>query len=493
MIHKITQISLLDFEETSGFLNIRGTGALDEKAEAIERIEGETFESLLRALFSNGIYPLIVREPERLPACLAAMHQILSYPCDSGSRSHLHRLQSRAFEFISNTLNGFKAEDFILLSQIVPFISLTRDYILGKGKHVIALTSAITLFNQFIAFKSLHPSIIDLQPLLYNLFSIILKGNSGNTEGSLQLSAAYKLISTLIRDWPDLEVTDTQVKVLIEYTRLQLENPHQQSLTFALIKSLISRQIVFLQLFELMETIRMVMLTSHQASTRQQCRSTYVHFLTNYPMATKKLDEQLDFLLANIRYEFATGRESCIEVMNTLLLKLGVEIIEGIADAWFVGFAVQLSKENSPDGSIEVAELILRTIPTLFNRLNPGKRRQNLEVLLLRWILQSPKLSVQRAAWKIISSILKEISEETRNQILEMAVDLMSNASTPEELLRIVIDVVRESVDNGLCPETILNSVAQEAAEQKFFKESCELNTRHSFARLWNSILSKYK
>ena len=493
LIAKITQIALLEIDESStGLLNTRGTGALDEKSEAISKIEGEAFENLLRALFINGLYPLLTREPERLPALLASMYEILSIPCDSGSKSHLHRLQARAFEFLSHMLNNFKSteeSDQVFMGRIAPFVGLTREYILEKGKHVVALTAAITLFNQFISFKSLHASITDLQPLLQKLFTIILKGNSGNSEGSAQLAAAYKLTSTLIRDWSDLEVTDTQIKALIEYTRLQLENTHQQSLTFSLIRSLISRQIVLLQLFELMETVRTVMLTSHQPATRQQCRSAFIHFLTNYPMATKKLEEQLDFLLANVRYEFATGRESCIEVMSGLIGKLPVEVIENVAEAWFVGLAVQLAKENSVDGSVEVSQAILRTISLLFNRIPQGKRRDNLELLLIRWITQSPKLSVQGAAWKLLLPILKEISKDSRNLLLSKSVELISDDSTPEDLLRIILKAAEESVKEDLCPLEILEEIAKEASDQKFFKEECDFQTRHSIALLWNSIL----
>lgn len=490
VIQKITNIALLDLEDSeNGLLNTRGTGALDEKAEKISSVEGETLDMLLKSLFLNGIYPLLAREPERLPALLAAMYTILEYPCDSGSRSHLHRLQSRVFEFISHVLNNIKAEDVDIIARIIPFIQLTKDYILERGKHVNALTSAIILFNQFVSYKYLHAYLTDLQGLLQKLFAIILKGNSGTSEGSAHLAAAYKLTSTLIRDWPDLEVTDTQIKALIEYTRLQLENTHQQSLTFSLIRSLITRQIVLLQLFELMDTIRTVMLTSHQPATRQQCRSVYVHFLTNYPMSTKKVEEQLDFLLANVRYEFASGRESCIEAMNSLILKLPTENIEEIAEAWFVGLSVQLAKENSTDGSNEVSEVILKTISALFNRIKSGKRRDNLELLLLRWILQSPKLSVQGASWKIVLPILEELSVETRKQILFKALEMIVDDSIPEDLLVIVIKSVISAVNKELCSNDLLQSIVHEASNQKFFKNDCELSTRHYIALLWNSLL----
>jgi U3 small nucleolar RNA-associated protein 20 len=494
LIAKITKIALLEIDEGStGLLNTRGTGALDEKAETISKIEGEAFENLLRALFLNGIYPLLIRDPERLSALLALMHEILTLPCDSGSKSHLHRLQARAFEFLSHVLNNFKnndESDQLFMGRIGPFVGLTREYILERGKHVVSLSAAISLFNQFISFKSLHSSISDLQPLLQKLFTIILKGNSGNSEGSAQMAAAYKLTSTLIRDWSDLEVTDTQIKTLIEYTRLQLENTHQQSLTFSLIRSLISRQIVLLQLFELMETVRTVMLTSHQPATRQQCRSAFIHFLTNYPMATKKLEEQLDFLLANVRYEFATGRESCIEVMSGLIGKLPVEVIETVAEAWFVGLAVQLARENSVDGSVEVSQTILRTISLLFDRIPQGKRRDNLELLLIRWIVQSPKLSVQGAAWKLFLPILKDVSKDSRNVLLTKAVELIADESTPEDLLRIVLKAADESIKEDLCPRDILEDIAKEASKQRFFKEDCDFQTRHSIAILWNSILN---
>ena len=487
LILKIIQLASLELNEI-GTLNTRGTGALDEKAEAIDRIEGATFDLLLRSLFSNGIYTLLARDSERLPSLLSLMYDILNRPCEANSRSHLHRLQARAFEFISHLLNNFKNDetDEIFMGRICPFVALTRVYILETGKHVVALTSAISLFNQFIACKSLHPSITDLQPLLQKLFTIILKGNSGNTtEGSSQLSAAFKLTSTLIRDWSDLQVNDTQIKALIEYTRMQLDNPHQQSLTFSLIRSLISRQVVLLQLFELMETVRTVMLTSHHPTTRQQCRAAFIHFLINYPMATRKLEEQLEFLLTNVRYEFATGRESCVDVICGLIGKLPLEVIENFAEAWFVGLAVQLSKES--DSGVSTA--ILKTISILFTRLGEGKRRDNLELLLSRWITQSPKLSVQAAAWKMFSPILLEISGVTRDILIKKGIDLIGEDSD-SDLLRIILKITNDLIKKNLCSTANMEEILIAASQSKFFKNDCELEIRHSIALIWNSILT---
>lgn len=181
-----------------------------------------------------------------------------------------------------------------------------------------------------------------------------------------------------------------------------------------------------------------------------------------YPLFAKKLEEQLDFLLANVRYEFATGRESCIEVMSGLIGKLPVEVIENVAEAWFVGLAVQLAKENSVDGS---------------------------ELLLIRWITQSPKPSVQGAAWKLFHPILKEVSSNSRNVLLEKVVDLMEDESTPEDLLRIVLKAAEESIKEDLCPGETITRIAEKGSDQRFFKEDCDFQTRHSIALLWNTIL----
>ena len=40
------------------------------------------------------------------------------------------------------------------------------------------------------------------------------------------------------------------------------------------------------------------------------------------------------------------GRESCVEVMRSFVVKLPLEIVESVSEAWFLGLAVQLSKEN---------------------------------------------------------------------------------------------------------------------------------------------------
>jgi len=208
-------------------------------------------------------------------------------------------------------------------------------------------------------------------------------------------------------------------------------------------------------------------------------------------MATKKLEEQLDFLLANVRYEFATGRESCVEVMRSLIGKVSNEIIENVSEAWFLGLTVQLSRENASNGSEEVASAILSTLSSIFTRLPLGKRRDNLELLLIRWITKSPKLSVQGAAWKIALPLLKEVSRDFRNNLLERAVELISEELTPDDLLLIILKATEEAIKEDLCPEDIFEKILGEASDVRFFREDCEFKTRNAIALLWNSILER--
>ena len=212
-------------------------------------------------------------------------------------------------------------------------------------------------------------------------------------------------------------------------------------------------------------------------------------------MATRKLKEQLDFLLANVRYEHATGRASCIEAMATLIgpSKLSLEIVESIAESWFVGLSVQLSRESSSSDDSEVVRAILNALNILFLRLpEQNKRRDNLELLLKRWILQSPKLAVQGAAWKIFAFISKHISFSVKIEILSKVPEIISSnpVAIPDDLLRIVVGAVKNCICDDSFPQEIFQDLIVNIADPKFYKESCELPTRHSIALLWNSLLN---
>jgi U3 small nucleolar RNA-associated protein 20 len=297
---------------------------------------------------------------------------------------------------------------------------------------------------------------------------------------------AYRITATLIREWPELKITDAQLKVLLEYARVNLDAPQGQTLTFSLIRSLLSKGIVLLQLFELMRAVRSAMITSHSQATRQQCRSAYILHLLHTPMATKRVEEELDFCLANLCYEFPAGRASVALLMEALASKLPIDVVDCVAEAWFVALAAQLAKElTSSDGAEEARLAISAALRALVARLPEGKRRENLTLLLTKWILSGGKAAVQLAAWKICALKAELFLSE---EILDRGIEVMEHVDeAPGVLLVAVIEALRVADLTG----EQARKVASAASQSFYFRLDTDIQVRHQISLLWKCLLKR--
>lgn len=472
---------------------VTGDGVQD----SIDRVESEAFNAILRSLFGqNGLQAIATANPRRIPGIVAAVHEMLQMDAGSGTGTHIHLLHTAAFDFLCFVLNCRSGEEVDVFSLLDSFVPVAFAYLsssspasqssmptLSSVRHSAAINAAIGLFIRFISHRDRLPSLatVDMQKLLEEMFVSIIRSHS-------TAPAAYRLTATLIREWPDLTVTDSQLKMLLEYARINLETAQGQSLTFSLIRSLLSKGVVLLQLFELMRSVRAAMVTSHSPSTRQQCRSVYIQHLLHTPMATKKLEEELDFCLANLRYEFPAGRASVALLMEALAGRLPIQVVDQVAEAWFVALAAQLAKElTSTEGAEEAREAICAALKALTVRVQAGKRQENLSLLTRKWILASSKPAVQLAAWKICA-LRPELflSEDVLGRGIEM---IAKGGGEEDDLPFELLNAAIEALTVAQLDRESARKVALAASKAQYFAKDTDIHLRHRVALLWNCLL----
>lgn len=50
-------------------------------------------------------------------------------------------------------------------------------------------------------------------------------------------------------------------------------------------------------------------------------------FLVNFPLTDKLIDKYVNFLVKNLDYEYVEGKETCYELLETILSKFPIELI----------------------------------------------------------------------------------------------------------------------------------------------------------------------
>ncbi|KAK6117548.1 hypothetical protein DH2020_048703 [Rehmannia glutinosa] len=69
-------------------------------------------------------------------------------------------------------------------------------------------------------------------------------------------------------------------------------------------------------------------------------------FLLGYHLSEKRLQQHLDFLLANLRYEHSTGREAVLEMLHAIILKFPRNVVDGQSQTVFLHLVVSLANDD---------------------------------------------------------------------------------------------------------------------------------------------------
>ena len=126
---------------------------------------------------------------------------------------------------------------------------------------------------------------------------------------------------------------------------------------------------------------------------RKQSRELFVHFLAHYPMATKRLQQHLEFVLTHLGYEYEAGRLSALQLVHQVVADFPEELV--LEHAQFVMMPLVLRLVNDESNKVMVAAA--KTLQALVKRLDKGALDTVID-FCLRWFEQKKPGLVRAAA-----------------------------------------------------------------------------------------------
>ena len=125
------------------------------------------------------------------------------------------------------------------------------------------------------------------------------------------------------------EMTVDQGRALLMLIRRDISQSERQNAAFGMLRVILQRKLVFADLYDFMDELSTLLLQTFDDSLRNHCARVLLNFLLNYPMADKRVDSTLTFLLKNIEYEEPSGRLALLHLLLNLVKNFPVEV--GIA------------------------------------------------------------------------------------------------------------------------------------------------------------------
>jgi len=187
-------------------------------------------------------------------------------------------------------------------------------------------------------------------------------------------------------------LNEKQMQALVNLLLAALSDSEQNTATFNLIKSIVSRRHVSPEFYDLMEVILKLSVQSQNASVRQQCCQIFMQFLIEYPMGKQRLEDHLKQCILNMKYEYEEGRLSAIGLVGALINKLPSPMIEEHAQLFFLPLVLQLVNDDTKKCRESVAECVsnllkrlsLDTVQTLYEYVTRWSSGKGSEALPLR-------------------------------------------------------------------------------------------------------------
>ncbi|ROT37196.1 hypothetical protein SODALDRAFT_334274 [Sodiomyces alkalinus F11] len=251
----------------------------------------------------------------------------------------------------------------------------------------------------------------DVKVAAFKLLTAIVKVPFGSDEGtglykvatkeatkSISLSAttasdlsqsALKLVSVVLRDRRDVVVKDAAIDMLVAKLKDDLTDPLYRHVTFNFLRSVLDRKIETANVYDTLDYVGTVMITNDDKDTRDLARGAFFQFLREYPQKKARWAKQLNFIVANLKYDRDGGRLSVMEIIHLLLRKSSDDFVQEIVATCFLPVIFVVANDESDKCRLAAGELVKE----IFRRAD-RERMKTFLALLRSWLDQDDNPAV---------------------------------------------------------------------------------------------------
>jgi U3 small nucleolar RNA-associated protein 20 len=256
-----------------------------------------------------------------------------------------------------------------------------------------------------------------------NIFRVIR--NAGGTAESEVAQTALKTLAVVLRDNKSSNITDKQLRYLLEVISPDIEETGRQSAIFTVLRSIVGRKFVVPEIYDLMDRVSAIMVTNQSTHVQELCRGVLMAFLLDYPQGAGRLKAQMTFLARNLSYQFESGRISVLEVLSAVISKFSDDLIHEYADMMFVSLVAVLANDDSEKCRAMAGVLI----KLLFGRLGDQQRQKTLAVLQ-SWVeIRDQQAQLASASLGVYAIIIDTAIEEVAG-IVQVVVPAITESAT---------------------------------------------------------------
>ncbi|ORX36413.1 hypothetical protein BD324DRAFT_651653 [Kockovaella imperatae] len=307
-----------------------------------------------------------------------------------------------------------------ILARLGPLISVIGDSLYSKSSDVLSVALKATAAIS----RCPLPRVQEALPVyIKNIFSVI-KHAGGSAESEL-VQTALKTLAVILRDCKASKISDAQIRHLLDMVGPDLEEHDRQSAVFAILRAIVSRGFVVPEIYDLMDRVSSIMVTSQSPNVQELSRLTLMQFLLDYPQGKGRLKSQMTFLAQNMEYEFESGRLSVMEVLAAVFRKFSDDVLEDYADLFFVALIAVLANDESEKCRTAAGALVQQ----LWSRVNLSHQSKWMQIMQ-NWISEDQSESLIQGSITVFGLIcdVDDLAENLLASIIGTTVPLVKES-----------------------------------------------------------------
>lgn len=290
-----------------------------------------------------------------------------------------------------------------VLSRLEPFVGVIGNSLYSTNGSVAASGLKAAMQMVKCPLKSLDKS---LPIFVRQAIEIVRRGGSTGSELS---QAALKALTVIIRDSSAMQLKEKDLNFLLEVISPDLEEAERQPVAFPLLRAIVSRKFVVPEIYDLMDRVREIMITSQSPQVQEQCRSVYLQFLLEYPQGKGRLKQQFTFLAQNLSYIYESGRLSLIELLRAFISKVNDDIMQEYSDMLFVPLVLVIAQDYSP----KCREMTGHLLRLLITRLDAEQRKAKMSYVH-SWASASDKVALAKVSSQVYGFMMDCIKDDMK-------------------------------------------------------------------------------
>ncbi|KAI6693975.1 hypothetical protein NL676_021685, partial [Syzygium grande] len=308
--------------------------------------------------------------------------------------------------------------DVNLLSMLDPFVVLLCSCLSSKYEDILSasLRCLTPLFR--LPLPSFETQADKIKGALLDI------AQSSVDSSSPLMQSCLRLLTVLLR-MTNITLSSEELQTLIQFPIFVDLERNSSFLALSLLKAIIRRKLVVPEIYDVVKQVGELMVTSQVDSIRKKCSQILLQFLLDYHLSEKRLQQHLDFLLSNLRYEHSSGREAVLEMLHAIIVKFPSSVLDEQSQSLFIHLVVSLA--NDQDNRVRSMTGV--AIKLLVGRISPHPLHSILEYSL-SWYLGGKKQLWSAAAQVLglLVEVMKKGFHKHISSVLPVARSVLQSA-----------------------------------------------------------------